>query len=259
MRDGRASGLLERIVQHRAMRAGALAFAVWLGLMFFVRGVRVAPAPPERLAELIANLVTGSPIILSQADIERVAAVASALTAAEGRRPGPFHVLYLERLDPLEKFHHLMHQPFTGIRTMYCDVWIHSVTTYGRPEPTWGFGRVLVRPALKLPILLFLMDRLEREQSAAGEYAGAVFEAFAGMDMHRLPGRARLWERIFGAAETRPVLADWVAEQLRMQDPAWTDAAEVGFWRARGPDPAAAFREELARRRPPPPAAPVGR
>lgn len=248
MTGGRAFGLLERFVRHRLVQVLALPFAVWLGLMFHVRGVPLAPAAPERLTGLIARLAVSSPIILSQDDLEGVGAVASALTAAEGRRPGPFHVLYLDRLDALEKFHHLMHQPFTGIRLMYCDMWIHSVTTCGTPEATWGLGRVLVRPSLKLPILLFLMDRLAREKSAAGEYAGAVFEAFAGMEMHGADGRARLWERVFSAAATRPVLADWVAEQLRMQDPAWSDGAEVRYWKARGPDAPAAFRRELARR-----------
>lgn len=243
------SGLVERVARHPGVRLGTALLTIWLAFMFFVRGERIAPPDPARLAENIARLASGSPTILSQADLERVAAVASGLTASEGRRPGPFHVLYLERLDTLEKFHHLMHQPFTGIRRMYCDVWIHSVTTYGTPEATWGVGPVVVRPALELPIFLFLMDRLAREKTTAGEYTGAVFEAFAGMDMHTVAGRGRLWERVFSACQRWPVLADWVAEQLAVEEPPWTDDAELDYWRTKGPDRVAAFRQEMARRK----------
>ena len=236
-------------MQSRAVRALAAAFVVWLAAMFYVRGEPVPPGDATHIDALIAQLASGSPTILSQADLTSVASAAAALTIEEGRHPGPFYVLFLERLDLLEKFHHLMHGPFTGIQRMYCDVWIDSVSTYGRPEVTWGLRPVVVRPALKLPLLLFLMDRLAREKTAIGEYTGAVFEAFAGMDMHTVPGRARLWERVFTAAQRHPVLAEWVAAQLSLTDPAWTDDAEVLYWRGRGPAPAAAaWRGELARR-----------
>ena len=252
-----AGGLAERFVRHPLVRLAAACLTVWLAFMFHVRGVPVAPPPdPAQLPELIARMASGSPTILSQAELERLAAVASGLTVQEGRRPGPFHVLYLERLDTLEKFHHLMHQPFTGIRRMYCDVWIHSVTTYGTPEATWGLGRVVVSPALKLPIFLFLLDRLGRENTAFGEYTGAVFEAFRGMEMHTVEGRARLWERVFTACLRQPVLADWAAEQLALENPAWTDDAELDYWRAQGPDRVTAFRQGLALRRARAPAAP---
>lgn len=248
MIEERGVGLVERVVKHPATRVITALAVVWLAFMFFVRGELVRPPDPSRLPELIVRLASGSPTILSQADLERVAAVASGITASEGRTPGPFHVLYLERLDTLEKFHHLMHQPFTGIQRMYCDVWIHSVTTYGTPEATWGVGQVVVRPSLELPMLLFLMDRFAREKTTAGEYTGAVFEAFSGMEIYTPQGRARVWERLFHACRRWPVLSDWVAEQLAQWDPDWTDASERDYWRAKGPDPVAAFRQEMARR-----------
>ena len=221
-------------MRHRAVRLMMALFALWLALMFHVRGHPIPPPEPDRIPALIANMVVGSPTVLSQAELDRIGAVAAALTAAEGKHPGPFHLLYIEELDALEKFHHLMHGPFTGIKKMYCDLWIHSITTYGTPEATWGLWPVVVRPSLKLPILLFLLDRLAREKTATGEYTGAVFEAFAGMEMNTLAGRSRLWDRVVRAAQKYPVLGAWVEEQLRQEQPDWTDDVEVEYWRRVG-------------------------
>ena len=250
MTAGRGAGLLERLTRHPAVRLAGALFVAWLAAMFYVRGEPLPPGDPARLPQQIAALAAGAPLVLSQQDLLALGAVAAGLTIEEGHRPGPFHVLFLPRLDRLEKFHHLMHGPFTGIRRMYCDVWIHSVTSYGRAEATWGFEPVIVRPALKLPLLLFLMDRLAREKTSFGEYTGAVFEAFAGMEMHTVPGRGRLWERMYDAGARYPVLADWVAAQLPLEDPAWTDNAEMQYWSQRGSQPPAAqWVEEVRRRR----------
>jgi hypothetical protein len=231
----------------------ALALVAWLALMFHVRGRPVAAPAPHRIDELLAALIGGGLTIGSQADIDRVGAVAASLVAEEGLRPGPFYVLHLSQLDYIEKFHHLMHQPFTGIRRMYCDIWIHSVTTYGAAQATWGRGEVLVRPALELPILLFLLDRLARERDALGEYSGAVFEAFGGMEMHTVPGRARLWQRVLAAAVRHPRMAPWIAVQLDAADPRWADSAETRFWRELAGEPTLTRLDALAERATPRP------
>lgn len=220
-------------------RWGAVLLGLGAILVLFLEVVRGTPVGPGDLprAELIRLLDEPEPTIDSQEDLDRLGSLAHAMVRARGRSPGSFHVLFLPRLDLLEKLHHLVHSPFHDIRRLYCDVWIHSVTTYGTEEPTWADVPTVVVPALKLPLLLFLIDRLRRERGPLGERLGAPFEAVGGMDLHTLPGRARIWDGLLWDAAVDPALATFVERQLGAYVWDAVDATEIRFWRALAPDP----------------------
>jgi hypothetical protein len=237
---------LARLSRHPIVWLALAALVAFCALLAHVRGTPVAAPEPARLRALLTKACDGPVNIDGQDTLDLIALIASSLVREEGVTPGPFHVLFLPRLDLLEKFHHAMHGPFTGIRAMYCDVWVNSVVPYGAIERTWGPGDVVVRPALKLPILLFLMDRLGRGQTALGEYLSAPYEAVAGMSMHTLPGRARLWQRVLAATDRHPELGEFVRVQLSVTEAAWTDSAEVRFWSAMSTDATRAHLTALA-------------
>ena len=221
------------------MGLGALVLAVFV--WFYVRGERIPPpVPPSELDREIAKMAAGTAEIDSATELMQVGVVAAGLTAEEGLSPGPFRLAFLPRLDLLEKLHHLAHGPFTGIRRMYCDIWINSISTYGLREATFGFGPVEVRPSFKLPVFVFLLDRLGRQKSAFEEYVGAAFEAIRGMDVHRIDGRARIWLRLMAACTRHPSLVPFIVEQLDKADRDWTDPAESILWATLEKDPSPA-------------------
>jgi hypothetical protein len=202
-----------------------------LCLFAYVRGPLIGPPPAgPALDALIAAETNAPPWIQATADLERLGLVAAGLTAEEGGKPGPFRVLFLPELDNLEKFHHLMHGPCTGITRMYCDIWVNSVTTYGKLETTWGWEPVFVRPSLKLPILMFLLDRLIRGKSAFQATLEAPQEAVRGMEMHTLPGRVALWKRVLAHCRRHPSLVPFVRAQLKQYERDWSDSVESEMW-----------------------------
>ncbi|MBI4861873.1 MAG: hypothetical protein HY815_16690 [Candidatus Riflebacteria bacterium] len=235
---------LPRKIRPLLLLLGALVLLV-AALFFHVRGEPIGSAPPSA-DRAIERMASGLPGIASPSDLMAVGDVAAALTREAGLAPGPFRLHFLPGLDLLEKFHHLAHGPFTGIRRMYCDIWINSLTTYGRPERTWGFGPVDVRASLKLPPLILLLDRLGRQKSARAEYTEAVFEAFRGMEVHEVAGRSRIWLRLVAASVRHPLLALFVREQLGHYDLAWSDSAEVRMWWELEADPRLERLRELA-------------
>lgn len=212
----------------------------------YVRGEWVVAIPAPQLESALIAMSTGGPEVRSQGDLMMIGAVAARLTLIEQRSPGQFRVAFRDRLDDLERLRHLVHGPFTGIRRMYCDVWINSLTTYGTEEPTWGFTAVRVRPARRLPILLFLLDRLGRGRTTWQEHVGAVPEAIGGMEMHTLGGRGRLWSRLLRLAASSPRLAMFITAQLSGCDRDWSDDLEVRFWDELSARPSVATLELLA-------------
>lgn len=225
--------LRRRPVLVAVLLLGGLAFAA----LEWVRGSPVVASGMD-LPGLIREVATGERHILSQQDLDRIGSLAHALVTAEGKKPGRFYLHFLPYLDYLEKFRHLIHAPFVGAYTnLYCDVWIHSLTTYGSRELTWTLVRTEVRPALELPILLFLLDRLGMERSVFQERVGAIFEATRGMGMHQLDGRSALWDRLLRHAVKYPELADFIQEQLRSYDWNAVEGAEIRFWREIALDP----------------------
>src|SRR5688572_30586469 len=89
--------LLQRLA--RMLRPAPPPLAAVELLMAYVRGNPVPPPPVDRLPQLIARACDSAPRIDSQAALDDVAAIASALVADEGVTPGPFYVLHLPRLD----------------------------------------------------------------------------------------------------------------------------------------------------------------
>lgn len=207
-----------------------LSIAAFVALEW-VRGHAIE-ADERPLESILHEVAGGEATIGSQIDLDRVGRLAHALVRAEGKSPGPFYLQFLPALDHLEKIRHLVHAPFVGNYTnLYCDVWIHSLTTYGSRELTWTLTRTHVRPALELPILLFLLDRLGMERTVLQERFGAVFEATRGMSMHELSGRARLWDRVLRHAVKYPEMGDFLQAQLRSYDWDAVEGAEIQFWR----------------------------
>jgi hypothetical protein len=213
---------------------------IFVALCCYVRGPVVGPAPNAAVLDgQLRFLAASPPWIQSLEDIQQLGAVAAGLVAQRGIEPGTFHVDYLARLDLLEKFHHLIHAPFTGMTRIYCDIWVNSITTYGADEATWGFSDSKVRRSLKLPILMLLLDRLARGRSTLTEYLCAPFEEFSGMAIHTFPGRVQAWHSFLLDCRKFPQLVPFVKEQLSRYELVWTDLADVHFFAAVSQLPAA--------------------
>ena len=145
-------------------------------------------------------------------------------------RPGIFYVHFLPKLDIPEKLHHFFHSPFTGLDSIYADIWFNSCTVYGLNESTWGIRRSKVYPADKLSVLLILIDRLKRGKSSWQEHLGAYIEVFSGMELHSLPGRARCWRLLIKQCARDDKLAGFVERQLALRPIKGLDKDEVDFW-----------------------------
>ena len=152
------------------------------------------------------------------------------MSAKSGHSPGSFYVLFLPQLDTREKLHHLAHSPFTGLNTIYADIWLNSCTVYGSRESTWGIHRSSVYPADKLSVLLILIDRLKRGKTSLQEHFGAYIEVFSGMELHSLPGRARCWLLLMKQCAKDDGLANFVERQLEERLTDQIDMAERDLW-----------------------------
>jgi len=216
----------------------ALSFVLLLvlALLELVRGDAVQPSR-RSVNELAGDLYRDAPYIRSQSDLNLVGSLAHGIVSARGGSPAVFYTKFLPRLDRLEKIHHLVHSPFNKIQNLYCDIWIHSITTYGLQEKTWSLHPLEVRPALKLPILLFLVDRLQSGSSGLTARVSSPIEAVSGMNIHTLTGRAQIWNAILGVQAESPQLDFFVKKQLTCYSWNAVDAAEIHFWRHVAQDP----------------------
>jgi len=232
---GGAAGRSRRAPARRWARScagvAACGVAVVLGVGHTVRGTPVARPSDEQYALALARAAAGGALVQSQEAMNDLGALAYRVVEASGRAPGPFYVHHLPRLDLLERLRHVFHGPFTGLRSIYADVWINSCTTYGARESTWPPGRAAVYPADKLSILVMLIDRLKREKSGAGEHFGAYLEMVRGMELHTVRGRATCYVLLVEACAADPDLAAFVHRQLGARDPAWVDPSERELWR----------------------------
>ena len=168
--------------------------------------------------------------VRSTKDMQDLGAVAWRTVSEAGLSPGIFYVLFLSQLDIREKLHHFFHSPFTGLDSIFADIWFNSCTVYGLSESTWGIRRSRVYPADKLSVLIILIDRLKREKTSLQEHLGAYIEVFSGMELHSPPGRARCWVLLMKQCARDDRLADLVERQLELRRTEGIDMAERDLW-----------------------------
>ncbi|MFH0788519.1 MAG: hypothetical protein V2B13_13025 [Pseudomonadota bacterium] len=201
-----------------------------LSLFHYVRGERIVKPSTDAYQRSVARLVNGPVMVRSTEDMQDLGVVAWRVVGEAGLLPGSFYVLFLPKLDIREKLHHFFHSPFTGLDSIYADIWFNSCTVYGLNESTWGIRRSRVYPADKLSVLIILIDRLKREKTSLQEHLGAYIEVFAGMELHSMPGRARCWVLLMKQCIRDDKLTALVERQLELRRTEDIDAAERDFW-----------------------------
>ncbi len=189
-------------------------FLAYLPLFHSVRGEQIVEPSENEYRKAVARMVHGPVTVHSTEDMQDLGALAWHTVREAGHSPGSFYVLFLPQLDIREKLRHLAHSPFTGLYSIYADIWLNSCTVYGSRESTWGIRRSSVYPADKLSVLLILIDRLKRGKTSLQEHFGAYIEVFSGMELHSLPGRARCWLLLMKQCAKDDGLANFVERQL---------------------------------------------
>jgi hypothetical protein len=197
-------------------------------------------------AQAVRRITFGSTRVKSQADMNDLGAVAYRAVEQAGLKPGVFYVQFLPKLDTREKLHHMLHSPFTGLRSIYTDIWINSCTTYAVTEPTWSLGKAQVYPADCLSILIILIDRLKREKSAAAEHFGAYIEVLRGMELHTVRGRASCYILLVDLCAGDRELTLFIQRQLRRRGLDMIDKSESEFWRCIAASPTYRTLRDLA-------------
>jgi len=220
-----------RVVRWTSLIAAAVILGTCLLLAHSVRGTLIENPTDQAYALAVRRMAFGGVRIQSQENMDDLGALAFRVVANGQLKPGPFYVHYLSKLDFREKMHHLLHSPFTGLRSIYTDIWINSCTTYGVKEATWAFWKAEVYPADRLSILIILIDRLKREKSGFGEHLGAYLEVVSGMDLHTVKGRAACYLLLVDQCLKDRELTSFVARQLKRRGSAQLDDSETEFWR----------------------------
>lgn len=199
-------------------------------LFHHVRGERIDDPSAERYEISVTRLYRGPITVRSIGDMLDLGTVASRIADEAALTQGSFYVHFLPQLDFTEKLRHFLHSPFTGLDSIYADIWFNSCTAYGVSEPTWGIRKSRVHPADKLSVLILLIDRMQRGKSDLQEHLGAYIEVFSGMPVHSLPGRARCWALLLKQCARDDMLADFVEHQLVRRRAEGIDLAERQFW-----------------------------
>jgi hypothetical protein len=205
-------------------------FLVYLSLFHRVRGEQIVEPSESEYRQAVARMVHGPVTVHSTKDMQDLGALAWHIVKQSGHSPGSFYVLFLLQLDTREKLHHLAHSPFTGLNSIYADIWLNSCTVYGSSESTWGIRNSSVYPADKLSVLLILIDRLKRGKTSLQEHFGAYIEVFSGMELDSLPGRARCWLILIKQCAKDDRLAHFVERQLEQRRTEHIDLAEWDLW-----------------------------
>ncbi len=220
-----------RVVRWTSVIVAAGLVGTCFVLAHSVRGTLVEAPSDEAYVQAVRRAAFGGVRVQSQDDMDDLGAMAYRAVEAGKLSPGPFYVHYLPGLDLREKMHHLLHAPFTGLRSIYTDVWINSCTTYGAKEGTWALGEASVYPADKLSILIILIDRLKREKSGIGEHLGAYLEVVSGMELHTVKGRASCYLLLVNQCAEDRELTAFVQRQLKRRNSNMLDESECAFWR----------------------------
>jgi hypothetical protein len=236
---------------HGKKRLGFIAVLLVLSLSHLllfhhVRGEQIVEPTEDEYRLAVTRVYRGPITVRSTEDMRDLGAVAWRTASKAGLSPGSFYVLFLPRLDLWEKLHHFFHSPFTGLDSMYADVWFNSCTVYGLSEPTWGIRRSGVYPADKLSVLIILIDRLKRGKTSLQEHLGAYIEVFSGMELYSMPGRARCWALLMKQCARDDTLTDVVEHQLELRRTETIDLAERDLWNVLQTHPARRTLEALA-------------
>jgi hypothetical protein len=202
----------------------------YMFLFHHVRGEQIVDPTEDEYRFAVTRMYRDPITVRSVEEMRDLGAVAWRIVGKAGFSPGSFHVLFLSRLDLREKFHHFIHSPFTGLDSIYADIWFNSCTVYGLSEPTWGIRPSGVYPADKLSALIILIDRLKREKTSLQEHFGAYVEVFSGMELYTLSGRARCWVLLMKQCARDERLADFVERQLELRRIGGIDMAERDLW-----------------------------
>lgn len=203
---------------------------VYVWFFHSVRGNPIQASDSDSYKHAVRRVSHSGITVKSQEDMDDLGVIAHQIVSGAGYAPGPFKMLYLPRVDTTEKLHHIFHSPFTGLETIYTDIWINSCTTYGLKEPTWSVRKAAAMPADKLSILIILIDRLKREKSTFREHIGAYLEVFSGMKLHTLPGRASCYRLLLEQCARDAALAKFVRNQLGRRGGLALDESELDFW-----------------------------
>jgi hypothetical protein len=229
-----------------------------LFLFHHVRGEQIVDPTEDEYRFAVTRMYSDPITVRSVEEIRDLGAVAWRTVSKASYSPGSFFVLFLPRLDVLEKFHHFIHSPFTGLDSIYADIWFNSCTVYGLSEPTWGIRQSRVYPADKLSVLIILIDRLKRGKTSLQEHFGAYVEVFPGMELYTLSGRARCWVLLMKQCARDERLADFVERQLELRRIGGIDMAERDLWNALQIHPTRKAMEALAASETSPPSTACG-
>lgn len=196
----------------------------------YIRGTRIEAPTATSFEAALNRLSEDGTLISSQVDMDDLGAVAWQIVERSGRSPGVFYVHYIDELDWIEKFHHLAHQPFTGLKTCYTDIWVNSLTCYGKKEASWGFSSIESLTADKFAILILLIDRLSREMSNFSEHISCYVEVLQGMKVHTLKGRAAIYQMICQLAKENENFKTWLLKMLNERNPLYISSSERQMW-----------------------------
>jgi hypothetical protein len=205
-------------------------FLIYVLFFHITRGTVITRPTDDEYVRAIQALRYGTLTVRTVEDMQNLGTVAWRVVEEADLAPGTFYVHHLPQLDTKEKLRHFFHSPFTGLESIYTDIWLNSCTTYGLGEPTWGVRESKVYPAAKLSMLLILVDRLKRERSSIQEHFGAYREVLTGMELHTLQGRTRCWVILLEQCGRNEAMAGFVESQLRMRRAQDIDGAEWDFW-----------------------------
>lgn len=217
-----------------------------VALFHNVRGLKIVDPSDDQYERAVARMYSGPMTVCSTEEMQDLGSVAWKTVSQAGLSPGSFYVFFLPQLDTREKLHHFFHSPFTGLDSIYADIWFNSCTVYGLRESTWGIHRSNVYPADKLSVLLILIDRLKREKTSMQEHLGAYIEVFSVRELNSPQRQAQSWVLLMKQCANDDKLADLVERQLEMRQTENIDMAESDLWNYISKQPTKASLEVLA-------------
>ena len=219
-----------RIVKWRILKVTVVVLLFcYVGVFHYVRGDRILPTTEGDLQSIFLNLPHNS-LVQSQSQLNDIGRLAWFTVNRTNQTPGIFYLKYLSKLDNLERFHHLIHQPFTGYQTLFTDIWINSASVYGTVEPSWGIGDVQVNTANSLAMFLLIIDRLQRGYSSPTEHIQCYFEIFSGMDYYTTKGKAEVYKRVLPYAAKSVLFRNWLIREIHNRPQNLLDRNELSFW-----------------------------